>query len=149
MVLRQRLPSLPVRPCQRAVLDVRPSEHLELAQAEWVRGNARKAVAAAWDAVNRAMDRGDDSVMRGAAELARTIAGATSGSVAEEARRLTDYCDGCLAGVGSGTQAESLLNMITGWRRRRSCPDCAESIARNARVCPHCGYRLAPPPTTS
>lgn len=128
---------------------MRPSEHLELAQAEWAQGNARKAVAAAWDAVNRAMDRGDDSVMRGAAELARTIADATSGSVAQEARRLADYCDSCLAGVGSGTQAESLLNMITGWRRRRSCPDCAESIARNARVCPHCGFRLAPPPATS
>lgn len=128
---------------------MRPSEHLELAQAEWARGNARKAVAAAWDAVNRAMDRGDDSVMRGAVELARTIADATSGSVAQEARRLADYGDSCLAGVGSGTQAESLLNMITGWRRRRSCPDCAESIARNARVCPHCGFRLAPPPATS
>ena len=128
---------------------MKPSEHLELAQAEWDRGNARKAVAAAWDAVNRAMDRGDDSVMRGAADLSRTIADATSGSIAAEARRLTEYCDGCLAGVGSGTQAESLLNMITGWRRRRSCPDCAESIARNACVCPHCGFRLAPPPAVS
>ena len=128
---------------------MKPSEYLELAQAEWDRGNARKAVAAAWDAVNRAMDRGDDSVMRGAADLSRTIADATSGSVAVEAGRLTEYCDGCLAGVGSGTQAESLLNMITGWRRRRSCPDCAESIARNARVCPHCGFRLAPPPAVS
>lgn len=123
-----------------------PAEHLELAQAEWDRGNARKAVASAWNAVNRAMDRGDDSVLRGAAALARAIAGATTGSASKEARMLADYCEGCLAGVGNGTQAESLFSMITGWRRRRSCPDCAESIARKARVCPHCGFRLAPPP---
>src|SRR6266508_1917246 len=30
---------------------------------------------------------------------------------------------------------------------RRECLDCAETIKRKARVCPHCGYRFKSPPT--
>ena len=29
--------------------------------------------------------------------------------------------------------------------RAKKCPDCAETVLANARVCKHCGYRFAPP----
>lgn len=128
---------------------VSAARQIEDARAEWSRGHARRAVGLAWNAVNRAMDHGEDEVLREAAALGRDIAGEESGPVAREARQLADYCDACLAGAGNGTRSEGLLGLIAGWRRRRKCPDCAEPIAREARVCPHCGYRLAPPPGVS
>ena len=123
-----------------------PQDRIDEARVAWARGDARRAVAQGWDAVNTAMDRGADAILMQARDLALAIAEATEGRSQADARRLYDYCRHCLAGVGTGTQAPSLFALITGWRRRK-CPDCAESIAREARVCPHCGYRLAPPPT--
>lgn len=127
---------------------MKAARQIEDARAEWSRGHARRAVGLAWNAVNLAMDRGDDDILREAAALARVIAGEEGGSTSREARQLADYCDACLAGAGNGTQSEGVLGLISGWRRRRKCPDCAERIAREARVCPHCGHRLAPPPTS-
>lgn len=119
---------------------------MEDARAEWSRGRAARAISLAWNAVNRAMDRGDDEILREAAALARVIESEEGGTTGHQARQLADYCDACLAGAGNGTRSEGVLGLISGWRRRRKCPDCAEPIAREARVCPHCGYRLAPPP---
>jgi hypothetical protein len=31
--------------------------------------------------------------------------------------------------------------------RKKTCPECAERVQANARVCRHCGYRFADPPT--
>ena len=119
---------------------------MEDARTEWSRGRAGRAISLAWNAVNRAMDRGEDTILREAAALARVIESEEDGTVSREARQLADYCEACLAGAGNGTRSEGVLGLIAGWRRRRKCPDCAEPIAREARVCPHCGYRLAPPP---
>jgi hypothetical protein len=92
------------------------------------------------------MDKGTSGILRQAADLADDIAAGSQGRTERDARQLADYCRHCLAGVGNGTQADSLLSLVTSWRRRRRCPDCAESISKDARVCPHCGYRIAPPP---
>lgn len=146
MVLRQRLPALPLRPRERDEENVNAARQIEDARAEWARGQARKAISLAWDAVNRAMDHGDDEILRQAADLARVIANEKQGSVGREAQRLADYCGYCLSGVGNGSRSEGVLGLIAGWRRKRKCPDCAEPISREARVCPHCGFRLAPPP---
>lgn len=121
---------------------------LDEAREAWARGDARRAVALGWDAVNNAMDTGIDDVLAQARDLAQSVAEASDGRAAKDAEQLRDYCRHCLAGVGNGTQSQSLLALLTSWRRRK-CPDCAESIARDARVCPHCGYRLAPPPAAS
>lgn len=124
------------------------NSRLEEARAAWARGDGRRAVALGWDAVNNAMDSGIDEVLTQVRDLAQSVAGATDGRVAKDAEQLRDYCRHCLAGVGNGAQSQSLLALLTSWRRRK-CPDCAESIARDARVCPHCGFRLASPPTAT
>lgn len=112
----------------------------------WAKGDGRRALAHGWDAVNGAMDHGIDEVLQDIGALAGSIARATGGRLSTEAQQLADYCRHCLAGVGNGAQAPGILGLISGWRRRRTCPDCAERIAKEARVCPHCGYRLADPP---
>lgn len=122
------------------------ASRIEEARAAWARGDGRRAIALGWDAVNNAMDHGIDGILTQTGDLARTIAATADGKVARDARQLADYCHHCLAGVGTGTQAPNLWGMISSWRRRK-CPDCAEPIARDARVCPHCGYRIKPPPT--
>lgn len=40
-------------------------------------------------------------------------------------------------------------SVLVGEQLRKRCPDCAETILADARVCKHCGYRFAPrvPPT--
>lgn len=126
---------------------MKPAARMDEAVAAWERGDAKKALALTWDAVNSAMDHGQDDVLMRARDLADAIAAATGGKLTSDAEQLASYCRHCLAGVGNGTQSLNLLALLTNWRRRK-CPDCAESIAKDARVCPHCGYRLAAPPAT-
>jgi hypothetical protein len=66
----------------------------------------------------------------------------------------TDPLNGAWTTIGAIFLAIVLYSVLTVRRaalaRReaefRSCPDCAERIRATARVCRHCGYRLAPPP---
>jgi hypothetical protein len=46
-----------------------------------------------------------------------------------------------LASAGSGTDSLIVPNEPT-----KKCPDCAETILHDARVCKHCGYRFEPAP---
>lgn len=46
-----------------------------------------------------------------------------------------------LIGIGLWNRAREESNAPD----QRTCPDCAEEILPEARVCKHCGYRFAPP----
>jgi len=125
---------------------VTPEQLVDSARAEWERGRARQAVRQAWEGVNHAMDFGSRDVLEQAADLADTIAAEAQGRPAKDAAQLATYCRHCLAGVGNGAKANSVVSVIFGWRRKQTCPDCAEQISKDARACPHCGFRILPPP---
>jgi hypothetical protein len=69
----------------------------------------------------------------------------------------TDPLDGAWITIGALGLAIVLVSLVTVHRQAvarreaeyQQCPDCAESIKREARVCRFCGYRLAPPPAAA
>jgi hypothetical protein len=107
-----------------------------------MRGNARGAVNSAWDVVNDALIHGDRVTVEEAERLAKVIGESTEGKVRADAERLASYCRLSLEGVGTGVQASSVVGRMLGRTKKRKCPDCAEKISVEAKVCPHCRYRF-------
>ena len=118
------------------------TDPLARAHSQWAEGNAKGAIGSSWDAANDALIRGDRGTVEAVAALAADIATATGGKVSEDAAQLSSYCRLSLDGVGSGVQATSVLGRMFGRTKRRKCPDCAEKISVEAKVCPHCRYRF-------
>lgn len=118
------------------------SSGIERAREQWLRGNARAATGSAWDAVNAAMMRGDRATVEEVGNLAQSIADESEGKTQKQAEQLAAYCRLSLEGVGTGVQATSALARMFGRRKTKKCPDCAEKISPEAKVCPHCRYRF-------
>lgn len=104
------------------------------------RGNTAKAVRLGWDAANDALTERDAVTLAGVEELARELV-----PVEKTATSLAEYCAGVLAGGPDEVRAATVLDKYL--RKdppRRPCPQCGESIAREARLCRFCGLEIAP-----
>jgi hypothetical protein len=125
------------------------------ARSELDAGRSGTALRTAWQAVNQAMLQADERPVRDVLPLAEAIAAATSGRERGDAETLVRYCRAVLDGVGGGVAAPGLIDRMLGRgsRReqaapppdRRRCPECAEDIHVDARVCRFCGVRLGEP----
>jgi hypothetical protein len=127
---------------------VKAADQVALARAELEAGRPKPALRQAWDAVQEAMRAHDEGPVRDAELLARDIAEQTDGSARADAEKLAAYCSALLDGVGGGVRSPGLLDRMFGGTRtkpaddRRPCPECAESIKADAKVCRFCGHRL-------
>lgn len=126
------------------------SDPLADARTALANGKHGQAVRLAWNDVRTAVLAQDVDTITAGRHLAEEIAAASDGRARTEAEQLAAYCTGCLLEPQEPVGSLWALGRLTAWgrRRRRPCPDCAELIAVDARVCRYCGHRLAPPPTS-
>jgi hypothetical protein len=127
---------------------VKAQQLVDRARAEQVAGRPKAALGPAWDAVQAAMRAQDEGPVRDVQLLARDIAASSEGGVRADAEKLAAYCAALLEGVGGGVRMPGLLErmLLAGRSRpgddRRPCPECAESIKREAKVCRFCGHPM-------
>ena len=121
------------------------SDDVQHARDHLAAGHLRRSLGAAWRAADAALREGDAEALRAVIVLAEELQQNTDERVALDGQRLESYCQHTLDGAGGGVESHTILARISRiGRSRRACPDCAEQIPAQARVCRYCGFRFEP-----
>jgi hypothetical protein len=124
-----------------------PPDHFEAARTALEDGHPDRALRLAWKTVLPAVLAEDTDLLTQGIAFAERLADSTTGSVQGEAEQLASYCAACILeprdAAPSSWSWKGMFSRRTPGRRK--CPDCAEEIAIEARVCRFCGYRLDGP----
>ena len=126
------------------------ADSMASAQTAWAAGNADQAIDLAWRAVRPAVLHQDDATICAARALAEEVAERTQGHSRIEAEQLAAYCEACIAQPRDSLDAPWSMKRLLTWGRSptKRCPDCAEVIQKDARVCRYCGYRYSDNPAS-
>lgn len=110
-------------------------------------GRPESAVELAWRAVRPAVIAQDVDFIRQTMHLADEVASQCSGPTSDDAEKLSSYCAACIVTPRDTQPSPWSLKRLLAFRTddTRACPDCAERIKAEARVCRFCGYRYPSP----
>ena len=103
-------------------------------------GHGAEAVDLAWTAVRASVLAHDNAVLAQAQALGEDVARTSEGRLRRDAEELAAYCAACIA-EPQDVLPFSMRGLFGRRRSSKRCPECAEEIQRDARVCRFCGYR--------
>lgn len=116
---------------------------LESARAALEAGNPSSAIDFAWRAVRPAVLRQDVATIRETRAFAEGVAAQASGAAQDEAEQLAAYCTACILQPRDAQPSVWSTKRLFSWgSAKKTCPDCAERVLSDARVCRYCGYRF-------
>jgi len=109
------------------------------------REKCRPALNEAWKAASVAVNTDDERGLAVVRRLAEEIEARASGRTQRQAAILGSYVEHCRDASASGARQGSLFARLFGVGRApgtKTCPECAEQVRAQAKVCRFCGNRF-------